>query len=65
MGDAAVDLMTWDDFVTRFRAEFALEIKVQQLVSKFQDLHQTTETVAEITTMFYGRHFWFCSICVG
>ena len=30
-------------------------IEVQQLVQEFQDLHQTTETVAEITVMFMEK----------
>ena len=32
-------------------------IKVQQLAREFQDLLQTTEFVAEITTMFHERDF--------
>ena len=47
--------MTWDNFVTKFRAEFALVIEVQQLVQEFEDLHQTTETVSKITMMFRER----------
>ena len=50
-----VDSMTWDDFTTRCRAEFAPVIEVQQLAREFQDLRQTTETVAEITAKFRER----------
>ncbi|KAL7605587.1 hypothetical protein Lser_V15G15349 [Lactuca serriola] len=53
--DAALDAMTWMDFTTRFRAEFAPIIEVQQLSREFQDLQQTTETVAEITAKFRER----------
>ena len=53
--DAALDAMTWADFSTRFRAEFAPVIEVQQLAREFQDLTQTTETVAEITAKFRER----------
>ena len=41
--------------MTRFRDEFAPMIEVQQLEREFQDLRQTTETVATITAMFYER----------
>ena len=47
--------MICSDFSTRFRAEFAPVIKVQQLAREFQDLHQTTEMVADITVMFKER----------
>ena len=53
--DVDLDAMTWTDFSTRFRAEFALGIEVQQLAREFQDLTQTTETVAEITAKFRER----------
>ena len=33
--DAALDAMTWADFSTRFRAEFAPVIEVQQLAREF------------------------------
>ena len=42
-------------FLTKFWAEFAPVIEVQQLAREFQDLHQTIETVAEITAMFRER----------
>ena len=29
VGDDAIDVMSWDDFSTRFRAEFAQVIEVQ------------------------------------
>ena len=35
--------------------EFAPAIDVHHLVREFQDLHQTTETVAEITAKFKER----------
>ena len=47
--------MTCSDFFTRFRADFAPVIEVQQLAREFRDLQQTTETVTEITTMFRKR----------
>ena len=50
-----VEVMTWDDFVIRFRVEFSPMIEVQQLKREFQDLRQTTESVADITTMFLVR----------
>ena len=50
--DAALDAMTWSDFSARFRAEFSPIIEVQQLAREFQDLTQTTETMAEITAKF-------------
>ena len=53
--DATLDAMTWADFTTRFRVEFAPVIKLQQLAREFQDLTQTTETVAEITAKFRDR----------
>ena len=43
----------------RFRTEFAPVIEVQQLAQEFQDLQQTTETVAEFTAKFRER-----AICV-
>ncbi|XP_052621696.1 uncharacterized protein LOC128127284 [Lactuca sativa] len=55
LGDDAVDAMSWDDILTRFRAEFAPEIEVHQLAQEFLDLHQTTETVAETTAKFRER----------
>lgn len=47
--------MSWEEFVTRFQSEFALAIEMQQLAREFQDLRQTTETVAEITAKFRER----------
>ena len=47
--------MTWPDFVTRFRAEFAPAVELQQLAREFLDMRQTTETVAEITSKFRER----------
>ena len=41
--------------MTRFRADIAPVIEVQQLSREFQDLHQTIEMVAEITTIFRKR----------
>ena len=52
VGDDVVDVISWDDFSTRFRAKFAPVIEVQQLAREFEDLRQTTEMVAEITAMF-------------
>ena len=53
--DVVLDTMTWSDFSARFRAEFSPIIEVQQLEQEFQDLTQTTETVAEITAKFKER----------
>ena len=47
--------MTWSDFSTGCTTEFAPVIEMQQLAREFQDLHQTTETMAEITTKFQER----------
>ena len=55
MGGESLETMTWDEFVTQYGAEFAPAIEVQQLARKFQDLHQTTETVAEIPTKFQEK----------
>ena len=52
MGGKSLETMTWDEFMTLFKAEFALAIEVQQLATEFQDLHQTTKTIAEITAKF-------------
>ncbi|KAL7585243.1 hypothetical protein Lser_V15G45405 [Lactuca serriola] len=57
LGGEYVDAMTWDDFSSSFRVEFAPVIEVQQLAREFQDLFQTTETVAGITAMFRDRAF--------
>ena len=50
-----VDAMSWDDFQTRFWAEWAQAIEVQQLAQELLDLHQTNETMAEITSKSQGR----------
>ena len=55
MGASAVEAMTWSDFVTRFRAEFAPTVELQQLAREFLDMRQTTKTVAEITAKFRER----------
>lgn len=47
--------MSWEQFVLRFHKEFSPAIEVQQLVREFQDLSQTTESVAKITTKFCER----------
>ena len=47
--------MTWSDFVTQFRAEFAPAVELQQLARGFLDMRQTTETVAKITAKFRER----------
>ena len=52
LGDDVVDDMSWDEFSTRFQAEFAPAIEVQQLVREFLDLLLVTEIVAEITFNF-------------
>lgn len=44
--------MTLSDFMIWFREDFPLAIEVQQLSREFQDMHQTTRTVAEITAKF-------------
>lgn len=43
-------VMTWPDFVNRFRADFTPVVEVQQLERELHDLHQTIETVVEFTT---------------
>ena len=53
MGGKVIDSMTWEEFVSKFRVEFVPLMEVQQLAREFQDLLQTTEIVAEITTMFH------------
>ena len=55
LGSPAIEAMTWPDVVTQVRAEFAMAVGVQQLAREFQDLRQTTETVAEITTKLQNR----------
>ena len=55
MGASAIETMTWSDFVTRFMAEFAPTVELQQLAREFLDMRQTTETVAEITVKFRER----------
>ena len=52
MGGEAIEMMTWDEFVTRFRADLALAIETHQLMREFQGLRQMTEIVAEITAKF-------------
>ena len=47
--------MTWPDFVTRFRAEFAPAVEFQRMAREFLDMRQTTEIVVEITTKFRER----------
>ena len=47
--------MTWTYFVRSFNLEFAPSIEVQCLVREFQELQQTTETVAQITAKFRER----------
>ena len=44
--------MTWSEFVSRFRADFAPAMEVAM---EFLDMRQTTETVAEITAKFKER----------
>lgn len=41
-----------NDFVMIFKADFVPVIEVQEFAREFQDLHLTTKTLAEITTMF-------------
>ena len=55
LGGEAIETMTWDEFVTWFRADFALAGEVQQLAREFQDLLQMTETVAKIAAKFRER----------
>lgn len=52
---AGMVVMTWDDFVVRFRVKFSLDIKVQQLAREFQDLRRTKEIVVEIIAQFQER----------
>lgn len=55
MGGEYAETMTYDDFVVRFKAEFAPVMEVQQLAMEFQDLRQENEIVTEITTKFLER----------
>lgn len=55
LGSKTIEAMTWMDFVTWFQVEFPPTLEVQQLVRKFLDIRQTTETVAEITANFRER----------
>lgn len=55
LGTDAVVSMSWVEFLTRFHEEFAPIIEVQQMVREFQDLHHTTEAMAEITAKFRER----------
>ena len=55
LGASAIEAMTWSEFVTRFRAEFAPAVELQQLAREFLDMRQTTESVAEITAKFRER----------
>ena len=55
MGAPAVEAMTWLNFVTGFKAEFAPAVELQQLAREFLDMRQTAETVAEITAKFRER----------
>ena len=48
LGASTIEAMTWLDFVTRFRAEFAPTVELQQLAHEFLDMSQTTKIVAEI-----------------
>lgn len=50
--------MSWEYFLTRFRAKLAPMIEVQLLASEFKDLCQSTETMAEITAMFWERDLY-------
>ena len=47
--------MTLAEFIRRFDMEFVPPIEVQRLVREFQELQQTTETMAEITAKFRER----------
>ena len=57
VGVAVLGTMNLRDLLARFRDKFASVIEVQQLAKEFHDLHQTTETVTEITAMFRERAF--------
>ena len=52
LGAPTIEAMTWSDFVTKFRVEFAPAVELQQLAREFLDMRQTTETVADIPTHF-------------
>lgn len=54
--------MTWSDFVTRFRADFAADVELQQFTREFFNMRQTTESVVEITTKFKERPYWCLSM---
>ena len=55
MGGDVIETTTHEEFVTQFREKFTPAIEVQQLPREFQDLRQTTETMAEITSKFKER----------
>ncbi|XP_052626854.1 uncharacterized protein LOC128133446 [Lactuca sativa] len=55
LGAAAVEAMTWSDFVTKFRAEYAPKVELHQLAREFLDMRQTTGIVAGITAKFRER----------
>ena len=57
LGAPATVAMTWSNFVTIFRAEFASVVEVQQLAQEFLYMRQTTKSVAEITAKFRERAF--------
>ena len=50
-----IEVVTWSDFLTRFRVEFVQAMELQQLAMEFMDMRQTTESVAEITAKFRER----------
>ena len=54
-GSAGVVEMSWEEFVRCFDLEFAPSIEVKRLVREFQELQQTTKTVAKITAKFQER----------
>ena len=47
--------MKWAKFFRRFDLEFAPAFEVHRMVREFQELQQTTETLAEITSKFHER----------
>ncbi|KAI3715290.1 hypothetical protein L6452_22267 [Arctium lappa] len=44
--------MTWEEFVTRFRAEYVLPVEMDRIAKEFLELTQTTDTVKEMNRKF-------------
>lgn len=44
--------LTWDEFVTRFRAEYVPPVEMERIAKEFLELTQTSETVKEMNRKF-------------